>query len=849
MEAFARILCVLSLTAFFSACGGGGGGVAPTPLGGAAPPPPPPPPPDVIIGGSVEAPNGQIAFHRRPSRPAYWLDVLMSAAHASVPGSSPVADGTPVDLVRLDDNGSVAQTLASTTTSGGRYSFNFTDLNLSIAGDLVVTAMGGAGIELRAFVSREIVNVDAESEATVSLVLDQLAVVVGSTISNFTLQEHDDLVASVRLSAMVNGVTAGPDVPSTVTSIRDSALSDPKITALFAAAAESGQTAAGPGDIGNFFPFTQDATWTFDGSLSQDGSPATNFSNTIIVDGTRDVNGTLTTVFIETNSSDSGELIESLLVKTDLVLSDWTEVETGGAALDLARFPLDSGVTLTVTDISLSLGEDLDGDGVIETVIASSASTVVGFEDLLVAGGRFVNAVRIESELTFVGTLSGAGVEFTGSGTVAEWFSAGVGEVRRDIELMVTSSAGSASGTINEELTGGAFTVARNIRSNQMDGIVIASDGTNYFPVTCRDKGAELGYFAISVPGSGRAAGTFSIGEPHYLTACQTGGLDVAFDGSNYLVVFAKTGPTNLTNVVATRVTPDGTVLDTPEIMLSSGSSNFFPAVAFDGSNYLVAWQKFDSTFPGPPGERPPGHEIYGARVSPAGVNMGEFALFTSPGAQHSVDLAFDGTNYLVAWRDTRTLLTEDYDIYGTRVSPAGVVLDAPAFGIVTAPGIQGAPQVASNGNNWLVAWIDVGATTIVSPPPDGRIFARRVAPDGSMLDGTSDTIGIGIGTSPVSNHSPTATYNGTNYFVAWAVGSYPNSGPAGIYGATVTGAGQLVGGSADTLSPSISGAPPNASQFVRPAVASNGQDAFVAWGHIGSGPGTVDILGNVIEP
>ncbi len=36
MKAFARFLCVLSLTAFFSACGGGGG---------AAPPPPPPPPP------------------------------------------------------------------------------------------------------------------------------------------------------------------------------------------------------------------------------------------------------------------------------------------------------------------------------------------------------------------------------------------------------------------------------------------------------------------------------------------------------------------------------------------------------------------------------------------------------------------------------------------------------------------------------------------------------------------------------------------------------------------------------------------------------------------------------------
>ena len=39
MKAFARFLCVLSLTAFCVACGGGGGGAAPPP-----PPPPPPPP-------------------------------------------------------------------------------------------------------------------------------------------------------------------------------------------------------------------------------------------------------------------------------------------------------------------------------------------------------------------------------------------------------------------------------------------------------------------------------------------------------------------------------------------------------------------------------------------------------------------------------------------------------------------------------------------------------------------------------------------------------------------------------------------------------------------------------------
>ncbi len=48
MKAFARFLCVLSLTAFCVACGGGGGGAAPPP------PPPPPPPPG---GGSGWVPG------------------------------------------------------------------------------------------------------------------------------------------------------------------------------------------------------------------------------------------------------------------------------------------------------------------------------------------------------------------------------------------------------------------------------------------------------------------------------------------------------------------------------------------------------------------------------------------------------------------------------------------------------------------------------------------------------------------------------------------------------------------------------------------------------------------------
>ena len=52
---------------------------------------------------------------------------------------------------------------------------------------------------------------------------------------------------------------------------------------------------------------------------------------------------------------------------------------------------------------------------------------------------------------------------------------------------------------------------------------------------------------------------------------------------------------------------------------------------------------------------------------------------------------------------------------------------------------------------NWLVVWNDIDQLG-TSPPPDGRIFGKRVAADGSLLDGTAGSDGIAIGTAPSYN-------------------------------------------------------------------------------------------------
>jgi hypothetical protein len=90
--------------------------------------------------------------------------------------------------------------------------------------------------------------------------------------------------------------------------------------------------------------------------------------------------------------------------------------------------------------------------------------------------------------------------------------------------------------------------------------------------------------------------------------------------------------------------------------------------------------------------------------------------------------VCFDSTNYFVAWEDYRNV--HQSDIWGTRVTPAGVVLDPVGIPVVTEDGEQLKPAVTADGANFIVVWEDYR-----NDPDSSDIYGARVSSSGLVLE------------------------------------------------------------------------------------------------------------------
>ncbi|MBN2465498.1 hypothetical protein JXD38_07745 [candidate division WOR-3 bacterium] len=301
----------------------------------------------------------------------------------------------------------------------------------------------------------------------------------------------------------------------------------------------------------------------------------------------------------------------------------------------------------------------------------------------------------------------------------------------------------------------------------------------------------------------------------------------IAFDGTNYLVVWEDQRGGGYPDIVGARVTPAGVVLDPAGFTISQATyEQGHPAIAFDGTNYLVVWDD---------GRRGHVFDIFGARVTPAAVVLDPSGIIIarSSNDRRNPDVAFDGTDFLVVWEDDRTGL-DSTDIYGARVTTGGAVLDTAGIVISHAVRTQFTPVVACDGTNCLVAWQDNR-----NGEDQANIYGTRVTTNGTVLDPS----GKSISTRAYAQVSPDIAFDGTNYLVVWQDINTGVTPPViGIYGGRVTQEGTVLDPAGKAIAPESHGA--------RPSVGFDGTNYLVAWSEEhGLAPAYYFIYGRRMSP
>jgi MYXO-CTERM domain-containing protein len=346
-----------------------------------------------------------------------------------------------------------------------------------------------------------------------------------------------------------------------------------------------------------------------------------------------------------------------------------------------------------------------------------------------------------------------------------------------------------------------------NIQLFTKTPVLLASDGSHYLQISLPVHGIQR--TLLDTHGTVVAAPT-----DIELTPVTVSAPAVASNGDSFLTIWSDSRLGGNNGVYGTVVARDGTVV--AKGLPISQSGQFYPnvgppALAWNGSKYLAAWAR---------------HPGLGLTLISSDARS-TTDLMTNATAYYGPAVASNGSGYLVVWTDVRNLVS---DIYMTRVDGAGTVLDGDGVKIATASSVlnEGTlPRVASSGRGYSLVWphridnshleaelavisdtgsmllsptsisvnqSDVDGTDIACGPQSclavwtsgQRVFLRSLAPSGSPLTDPSPLSGAA--------GSPRVAWNGTEFVVTSLDGGIYNArfvksdgslsaGPVAIFG------------------------------------------------------------------
>ena len=592
--------------------------------------------------------------------------------------------------------------------------------------------------------------------------------------------------------------------------------------------------ATGPGDTENFFPVSTGDTWSYYVTTTGlAGTEPSSFLDTVTVTGNRTVLGAQATVFLETDATGTGLPIEGYYDKTAggiayLGTNDRTDVVTPWLVpYEMARFPLAAGTIAQFTKGGLSFGEDLDGDGIFEKVDVTVTTTIAGFEPLAIGLGTFPRTVKATETQSGNVTLSYSGTSVLFSSTVTRWSAPGVGLLRTTqdttVQSMTVGTLMEARGYVvggTQHGFGDVLPIAMTLAQTPTTTPTLASDGTNFLAAAETPAGLVAQVF----DGRGTVLGTATVSGtvgPVYPVA--------GFDGTNYWVTYTpySNGTSgSVTQVLAHRLSAAGALQEAGPLVLasitSSQASIGFTALAFGPGGGLLAYTAFNNTTAQ--------HELWGVIVKPDGTTgAGEpFPIATDDSTHLFPAIAFDGSNFLVSWQQHTSSGATAASILATRISPSGASVDASPLLVAATANGQYQPSVAFDGTNYLVAWQDLRTN-----PNVAEIFGARVAPGATLalIDGPATSGGFAIATGGTAPRTaPRVAFDGSEYLVVWTSSGYAGNGAQGVQATRVTTAGAPAVPS--TMAIAVTGAPlaTTSAQYDPPVVARRGNTIFVMW-------------------
>lgn len=138
------------------------------------------------------------------------------------------------------------------------------------------------------------------------------------------------------------------------------------------------------------------------------------------------------------------------------------------------------------------------------------------------------------------------------------------------------------------------------------------------------------------------------------------------------------------------------------------------------------------------------------ANGGPAGPQR---VLATAAQEQSAPDIAATGAGWLTTWAERS--IAGGWDIRVGRLDPDGTMMDGDGHLAASEAGNQRWPAVAWNGQRGVVVWLD--------EPTGGRIYARTIAADGDPT-GSRVLVGEGAGDGTV----PRIASDGNGFLVTW---------------------------------------------------------------------------------